>query len=193
MTRLGYGEEIRRRRIEKYREFDSVQNDEGNDVTRITVGSKAEGLTCVLESDRDVLHVLKRVLCVEAGINLQTIPDDINVFRMATCVYPGHCILLFERPAQITFDLIAHALCVNGYGNVLLNSGLFMDGCATLTSKFEKYFVTSVQHERAGPSIPHTINGFLHMDIVFALRCHCPSIIHRWAARPSHWPSPDIV
>ncbi|KAH3773702.1 uncharacterized protein LOC127845020 [Dreissena polymorpha] len=51
MTRLGYGEEIRRWWIEKYREFDRLRNARHKDVTRITADSKAEGLTYRLESD----------------------------------------------------------------------------------------------------------------------------------------------
>ncbi|XP_052238680.1 uncharacterized protein LOC127849985, partial [Dreissena polymorpha] len=50
-----------------------------------------------------------------------------------------------------------------------------------------------VEHEPAGPSRPVTLEGVLHVDRVAALRCHCPSILQRWAARPRHWPSPVIV
>ncbi|KAH3733694.1 hypothetical protein DPMN_040127 [Dreissena polymorpha] len=107
MTRLGYGEMMRRWRIEKYREYDRLLNARSlnkqiNVATIITAGSKAEGLTCCLESDWDTLFLLADVLCVEADINLLTISDDIDVFRMDTMdtrVYPGHCRLLQERPA----------------------------------------------------------------------------------------------
>ncbi|KAH3733562.1 hypothetical protein DPMN_039991 [Dreissena polymorpha] len=63
-------------------------------VKGITAGSKAAGLVRVLENDRDILIVLNDVLHVEAGINLHAIPDDIGVFRIDTCEYPEHCILL---------------------------------------------------------------------------------------------------
>ncbi|XP_052240803.1 uncharacterized protein LOC127851222 [Dreissena polymorpha] len=100
LTRLGYGEEVRRWRVDKYKEFDRLLNARTIDVNLITVGSKAEGLTCFYESDSDLLYALKRVLCVEAGINLGTIPDDIDVFRMDTRACPGHCRLLQERKAH---------------------------------------------------------------------------------------------
>jgi hypothetical protein len=113
MTRLGYDEEMRRWRIEKYRETDRLQNARLSGVTMITAGSKAEGLTCFYESDWDLLNVLDSVLCVEAGINLHTIPYDIDVFRMEICVYPGHCRLLQERPAHIRKNVILDSLCDN--------------------------------------------------------------------------------
>ncbi|KAH3733829.1 hypothetical protein DPMN_040266 [Dreissena polymorpha] len=54
-----------------------------------------------------------------------------------------------------------------------------------------------VQQERAGPSIPISvqdeISGVFQMDRVASIRCYCPSILQRWAARPRHWPSPVIV
>ncbi|KAH3773708.1 hypothetical protein DPMN_175076 [Dreissena polymorpha] len=90
MTRLGYGEEIRRWRVEKYRDGDRLENARRNDVTYLTSGSKAEGLTREFESDRDMLNVLKNVVCVETGIKLHTIPYDVEAYRMDTRVYPGH-------------------------------------------------------------------------------------------------------
>ncbi|KAH3733084.1 uncharacterized protein LOC127851186 [Dreissena polymorpha] len=188
MTRLGYGEEMRRWRVEKHRELDRLKDTRSSHASQITAGSKAEGLTCYLESDWDMLHVFKGVLCVEAGINLHTIPDDIDVFRMDTRVYPGHCILLQKRPGITRFKQIHNSLCDNGYGAVLLSSSLFLDEYSALFTQSEV-----VDHERAGPSTPGTISGILHVDRVIALRCHCPSILQRWAARPRHWPSPFIV
>ncbi|KAH3733812.1 uncharacterized protein LOC127850171 [Dreissena polymorpha] len=120
MTRLGYGEEIRRWRIEKYREMDRLSNARRSDITKITAGSKAEGLTCLLESDIDVLFVQNGVLCVEFDFDLHTIPDDIGLFRMDTSVYPGHCRLPQERQAHTRIDIIHNALWDNGYGEVLL-------------------------------------------------------------------------
>ncbi|KAH3734201.1 hypothetical protein DPMN_040641 [Dreissena polymorpha] len=53
MTLLGYGEEIRRRRIEKFSECDMLWNSKSINGHLITVGSKTEGLTCWRESDYD--------------------------------------------------------------------------------------------------------------------------------------------
>ncbi|KAH3734256.1 hypothetical protein DPMN_040695 [Dreissena polymorpha] len=77
MTHLGYGEEIRRRRILKYRKRDRIVNAKWIYITFITAGSKAEGLTCCYESDYENVFVPKDVLCVEAGVDLHTIPNDI--------------------------------------------------------------------------------------------------------------------
>ncbi|XP_052273991.1 uncharacterized protein LOC127873924 [Dreissena polymorpha] len=193
MTRLGYSEEIRRWRIEKYKENDRIfnaLNAETGEANKITAGSKAEGLTNVHESDMDVLAVFKGVLCVEAGINLHTIPEDIDVFRMDTRVYQGHCILLQERPANARYDVITNALCDDGYGDVILSSSLFLDKWQATGDKFPEWVV---YHERAGPSMPISVGDIHHGDRVLALRCHYPSILQKWAARPRYWPSPDIV
>ncbi|KAH3733836.1 uncharacterized protein LOC127851216 [Dreissena polymorpha] len=201
MTRLGYGEMMRRWRVKKYREYNRLVNapylkKQGNAATYmyITAGSKAEGLTCYLESDWDQLWVLTNVLCVEADINLLTISDDIDVFRMDTMdtrVYPGHCRLLQERPAaHARHDIITEALCDNGYGGVLLSSSLLLDAYSESTLTHD---ANVEHHERAGPSIPETLTGVLHVDKVFALQCYCPSILQRWADRRRNWPSPTIV
>ncbi|KAH3741965.1 hypothetical protein DPMN_048695 [Dreissena polymorpha] len=42
MTRLGYGEEMRRWIVEKYREHDRLINAQPSEVTDITAGSKAD-------------------------------------------------------------------------------------------------------------------------------------------------------
>ncbi|KAH3733597.1 hypothetical protein DPMN_040028 [Dreissena polymorpha] len=116
MTRLGYGKEIRRWRVEKYRESDKLLNatpshvtrittgskGEGlnatpSNVTRITTGSKGEGLTYYFESDFDFLFSFNYVLCVEAGIDIHHIQGDIEEYRMDTRVHAGHCRLLQER------------------------------------------------------------------------------------------------
>ncbi|KAH3733146.1 hypothetical protein DPMN_039571 [Dreissena polymorpha] len=109
---------------------------------------------------------------------------------MDTRVYPGHCRLLQERRAHTRFKQILNSLCDNGYGAVLLSSRLFLDECS---ASFTNPDVADL--ERAGPSIPGTFKGKLvfHVDRVPALRCHCPSILQRWAARTRHWPSPVIV
>ncbi|KAH3809292.1 hypothetical protein DPMN_137654 [Dreissena polymorpha] len=189
MTRLGYGEQIRRWRVEKFKKRASLINAGLSDVTVITAGSKAEGLTCVYESDRDDLLVLEGILCVEAGISLQTIPDGIGVYRMDTHAYSGHCRLLLERQTRKHFETIYNALFDNGQGDILLSSSLFLD-------ELSAYIPTDssvVNHERAGPSLPRSIGGEPHTVMVCALRCHCPSILQRWASRPRHWPSPVLV
>ena len=190
MTRLGYGEEMRRWRAKKYTEYDSLMNSRLSATTVITAGSKAEGLTCFLESDCDLLMVVKGVLCVEHGISLHTIPDGIEVYRMDTRAYSGHCILLLERQAHTRSKVIHNALCDNGHGDVQLSSSLFLEEMLAELVIPDSSWVT---HERAGPSLPTTTDGVLHMDRVLSLHCHCPSILQRWAARPRRWPSPDIV
>ncbi|KAH3850332.1 hypothetical protein DPMN_092741 [Dreissena polymorpha] len=188
MTQLGYGEEIRRGRIERYRERDMLFNASSYHFTHFTAGSKAEGLTCWAESDHDWLHVLKDVVCVEAEVDLHTIPDHTEVYRMDTRTYPGHCRMLLERRASTQITLISNSLCDDGKGNALLSSSLFLDELSKIELKH------GVRLERAGPSLPMSLSRFrINVDNVHAIHCQCPCILQRWAERPRHWPSPDVV
>ncbi|XP_052274790.1 uncharacterized protein LOC127874474 [Dreissena polymorpha] len=187
MTLLGYGEETRRRRVEKYRENDMLWNAQHLDSTFITAGSKAEGLTCWLESDHDLLFMPKGVLCVEAGIDLHTIPDEIEVYMMDTRAYPGHCRMLLERCDHTHLHFDNKVLCDDGNGNTLLSSGLLLD----VLSK--RKFNIGAPLERAGPSLPRLIGQEINIDLVFAVHCQCPGILQRWAQRSRHWPPPDVV
>ncbi|KAH3781387.1 hypothetical protein DPMN_159214 [Dreissena polymorpha] len=197
MTMLGYGEEIRRRRTDKYRDTDMVINSAQSLFTVNTAGSKAEGLTCPLESDVDCLFVLNDVLCVESGTSLRTVQDDKYLLRIDMRAPPGYCKLLQERETQTMGSyLVQESLCDNGYGEKNLSSALWIN----LWINFFKWFSlpllwnnSIVNCEIAGPSIPDIRGGKVHNDKVFGLRCHCNSILQRWAARPRHWPSKDII
>ncbi|KAH3694300.1 uncharacterized protein LOC127862994 [Dreissena polymorpha] len=194
MTRLGYGEEIRQRRVEKYREYDMMCNELEKHlmikgITTITVGSKGEGLTCLQESDNDKLLVLNRFLCVEPGVDIHTIPDDIQVYRMDTRVYPGHCLMLLERPTSTGFTFCNNAQCDDGKGNVMLSSSLFLHEMSKCNPTDIKNVIPL---ERAGPSLPW-LGQNVNLDMVWALRCQCPGILKRWAERPRHWPPSNVV
>ncbi|KAH3808847.1 hypothetical protein DPMN_137206 [Dreissena polymorpha] len=192
MTLLGYGEVIRWRRVEKYRDFEILFNTRNNDLCtfRFTAGSKAERLTCWSETDHDWLYVSKCVLCVEAGVDLNTISDDIEVYRMDTHVYPGHCRMLLERSNSTRTRSIEfhNALCYDGKGNCLLSSKLFLDEKSKQNKN--KQVITL---ERAGPSLPILSGLVFTIDAVFAVRCQCPGILHRWAKRSRQWPPPVVV
>ncbi|KAH3734216.1 hypothetical protein DPMN_040655 [Dreissena polymorpha] len=212
MTLLGYGEEIRRRRIEKFRECDVLWNADSinrhlitvsskaeglmlwnaESINRhlITVGSKAEGLTSWRESDYDHLHVLNKVLCVETGVHLNIIPDDLEVCRMDTRdVYPGHCkiLLLPDRLNSTRTNVFNNVVCCDKQGNNMISSGLFLDKM----SKFRGEGVGPLK--RAGPSLPRSDEKGLKVDQVFAVNCLCPSILQRWAQRPRLWPPAEVV
>ncbi|KAH3825244.1 hypothetical protein DPMN_127118 [Dreissena polymorpha] len=192
MTTLGYGEEIRRRRTDNYRERDRRINSIQNYFTAITAGSKAEGLTCPRESDFDWLIVLNDVLCVESGISLRTIQDDKYLLRIDTRASPGYCKLLQEREMlNMGWLFVQASMCDNEYGEKNLSSALWMKNLL-LEFRFVNNIFGRVSCEIAGPSIPG-IDGEVQFDRVLALRCHCNSILQRWAARPRHWPSRDII
>ncbi|XP_052267934.1 uncharacterized protein LOC127869415 isoform X3 [Dreissena polymorpha] len=188
MNWLGYGPEMRQARRDAYREQDRIRNarDDGN--MHITTGSKAEGLTRSFESDLDVMLVIRDVLCIEDGVKSDILPRENNVFRLSTIMcYPGYCRLLLER-SGIMYRVIVDALCDDEYGRSLLCSDLFVYGFKRIN-----YGPNVVAHDRAGPSMPSSINGIWHVDTVFSIPCHCPSILQRWAERRRNWPSPAVV
>ncbi|KAH3869778.1 hypothetical protein DPMN_032949 [Dreissena polymorpha] len=97
--------------------------------------------------------------------NVICIEDGANAdnFPREITFYPGHC--------TTTHREITDALCDDGYGNTLL----------------------SMEHDRSGPSGPNTLPDGFHYDIMHAFRFYCPNILSKWAIRPRHWPSPEVV
>ncbi|XP_052267946.1 uncharacterized protein LOC127869415 isoform X8 [Dreissena polymorpha] len=189
MNWLGYGPEMRQARRDAYREIDRIMSARADgEIKRITTGSKAEGLTRSFESDLDVMHVFRNVLCIEDGVQFDILQREITVFRLSTIMcYPGHCRLILER-AGIMYRVIFDALCDDEYGRSLLCSDLFV---YEFTPNYN--LPDLVNHDRAGPSMPSSIRGTWHVDNVLSIPCHCPSILQRWAERRRHCPSPAIV
>ncbi|KAH3875677.1 hypothetical protein DPMN_038951 [Dreissena polymorpha] len=103
--------------------------------------------------------------------------------------YHGHCRLLLERRGTTIDSKVNNAFCDDGYGREILSSDLFVNNDVWNFINPEGM----VRHERAGPSMPETIQGALHTDKVHALRYYCPNILSKWATRPRHWPPPEAV
>ncbi|KAH3740933.1 uncharacterized protein LOC127850899 [Dreissena polymorpha] len=190
MNILGYGPEIRQKRREHYIEIDRLFNTFGENLlsTYITAGSKAEGLTCLYDSDIDTIFVLPYVVCLENCFDQSNIPCHITIlemsFKMTTA---GYCRVLLGRLAPAGSSAIPDSLCENDCGNPLLSSALFV-------AHFNYAWCASgmVIHPRAGPSLPWSHGPFKN-DRVHAIRCHCPNILQTWANRTRHWPPSDIV
>ncbi|XP_052224511.1 uncharacterized protein LOC127840107 isoform X2 [Dreissena polymorpha] len=197
MNVLGYGPHIRQARIDAYKAFDRrLTTGEDGNVTWITTGSKAEGLTNVQESDTDVMYVINHAICLEEGVDSSIVPGEKSIFRSCSRIsYHGHCRLLIERYGTEIPSMVYNALCDNGYGSGLLSSDLYVNQMLINVKQWlnSHYRESSVTHERAGPSAPCTIYGFDHRDIVGALHFYCPSILSRWAARHRNWPTSDVV
>ncbi|XP_052265687.1 uncharacterized protein LOC127868115 [Dreissena polymorpha] len=190
MSWLGYGPEIIQARRDAYMEWGRLMTARAcGAATVILTGSKAEGLTRFLESDRDIMFVHSSAMCIEDGVNADNSPREITVFRSYSRMsYPGHCILLLERRGTIIDSELNDALCDNGYGQELISSDLYVHSF----SKFQ-FEESIVQHDRAGPSRPVTLHGGLHSDLVHAFRYNCPNILSQWASRPRYWPLPKVV
>ncbi|XP_052224525.1 uncharacterized protein LOC127840107 isoform X11 [Dreissena polymorpha] len=191
MNVLGYGPHIRQARIDAYKAYDRHRTARtGGSVTWVTTGSKAEGLTNYRESDTDLMWVTNHATCLEEGVDSSIFPGEKSIFRSCSRIsYHGHCRLLLERYGTYIPTAVYNALCDDGYGSGLLSSDLYVNQVLNGRQHQE----SSVEHERAGPSAPLTINGIDHRDIVGALHFYCPSILSRWAARPRNWPTPDVV
>ncbi|KAH3865661.1 hypothetical protein DPMN_028703 [Dreissena polymorpha] len=187
---LGYGPEIIQARRDIYREYGKRCTAKGCGFpTLIITGSKGEGLSSYLESDVDQMFILNRVICLEDDVNSCAFPGEITVLRsLSRRSYHGHCRLLLERRGTDILREVNDAFCDDGFGRELLSSDLFVNNWSKVN-----LVQGEVQHERAGPSIPSTVNGHLHWDFVHALRYYCPNILSKWAARPRHWPPPEVT
>ncbi|XP_052264044.1 uncharacterized protein LOC127867095 [Dreissena polymorpha] len=187
---LGFGPELIQARRDAYREYGKLWTARAcGTATFITTGSKGEGLSSYLESDVDIMAVDNRVFCLEDDVKSCAFPGEITVLRsLSRMSYHGHCRLLLERRGTTIHRHVRDAFCDDGYGRELLSSDLYVNNWSK-----EDLTKGEVQHERAGPSIPRTVYGHLHSDLVHALRYYCPNILSKWAARPRHWPPPEVV
>ncbi|XP_052264035.1 uncharacterized protein LOC127867092 isoform X2 [Dreissena polymorpha] len=187
---LGYGQEIIQARRDAYREIGKLKTARVcGAATYIITGSKGEGLSSFLESDHDQIIVNNRVFCLEDDVKSCAFPGEITVLRsLSRRSYHGHCRLLLERRGTTIDREVNDAFCDDGYGRELLSSDLYVDNWSN-----EDLTEGMVQHERAGPSIPSTMHGHLHYDNVHALHYYCPNILSKWAARPRHWPPPEVA
>ncbi|KAH3875654.1 hypothetical protein DPMN_038927 [Dreissena polymorpha] len=190
MNCLGYGPEIIKARRDIYKQHEMLYNAglyEQYGATSIISGSKGEGLSFFLESDTDLVYILPDVMCLEDGIQHVNLSSETTVLRLHTRMsYPGHCRLLKERCGWI-LPALANSFCDDGYGRTIVSSDLFIHECK------KKSRGIGVSKNRAGPSLPNVFFGILDRDMVYSLRCHCPSILQRWAERSRHWPSPSVV
>ncbi|XP_052259553.1 uncharacterized protein LOC127863909 [Dreissena polymorpha] len=135
------------------------------------------------------MGVNNRVFCLEDDVKSSAFPGEITVLRsLSRRSYHGHCRLLLEKRGTTILSEVNDAFCDDGYGRELLSSDLFVNNWSN-----EDLTEGEVQHERAGPSIPKTMLGYLHSDWVHALPYYCPSILSKWAARPRHWPPPEVA
>ncbi|KAH3708745.1 uncharacterized protein LOC127857997 isoform X2 [Dreissena polymorpha] len=189
MNVLGYEPHIRQARIEAYKASDRHYTAKARGrLTWITTGSKAEGLTSLLESDTDKLIVTESVICLEDGVDSSSVPVEKTIFRSCSRIsYSGHCRLLLETCGTTIPRIVYNALCDDGFGRGLLSSDLYVNQWLNVKQR-----EGIVHHERAGPSTPRTTH-YLKSDIVHTLHFYCPSILTRWAARHRYWPSPDVV
>ncbi|KAH3788593.1 hypothetical protein DPMN_166738 [Dreissena polymorpha] len=189
MDILGYGPAIRQKRKDIYKEWDELQVYHG-EIILITTGSKAEGLTCAVESDRDSILVVPNTVCLEDGVDKSIIPGHMNLFEMniQSC-NAGYCKLLLARLGPLGHPSITDSLCDDGYGRRLVSSKRFVD---YFKDHRRPHNVGVNNHARAGPSLPQSYGPF-KLDNVSAIRCNCPGILNKWASRARHWPLPDIV
>ncbi|KAH3788521.1 hypothetical protein DPMN_166666 [Dreissena polymorpha] len=108
MNWLGYGPCIRKARTDGYKESDRRMTAGAFGILRcVTTGSKAEGLTSVLESDIDVMVIVSGFVCTEDGVNYSSLPNEIAVFKIYTDIcYHGHCRLLLERRSSMVYRFV---------------------------------------------------------------------------------------
>ncbi|KAH3874553.1 hypothetical protein DPMN_037799 [Dreissena polymorpha] len=174
MNLLGYGPEIRHKRIEERNKSDMLFNAYQRVYVEplfITAGSKAEGLTCRYENDTDLIFVMPNTLLLEDGVHESTIPDHINVLKMnmQSCS-AGYCRPLLVRLAPSMPYALVNAFCYDGYGSFLLSSTYLVEQIENEARV--SYLPYTVFNARAGPSLPWS-HGAQKTDFVGAIRCNC--------------------
>lgn len=147
------------------------------------VGSKGEGLSCLYESDIDVLCLPDNVLVVEeSSREIQTDGQTIQLLMDTENCYPGYCRLQAGDNAQYIEENDLKLLLKTDF----------------MKTKYYETYVRDDSEEclpiGTGPAATGTVE-YVDFDVVFAYRCLCPGILHRWAKRKRafEWPSQDII
>lgn len=188
MSVMGYSKECIDYRVAACKERDSMLSNTHENMTRITAGSKAEGVACWLESDYDVMLVSTDILCVESeSINTSDANHKTVLLVRSDACYPGYCLLDLKHLGE-TFPLVTeNVFSTDTNGNTILGSEAFIDNAPGVSLQEDR-----ILYPRSGPSYPVS-DGPLRYDLVYALRLVCPSILNIWAKRPRFWPPKIIV
>lgn len=171
---LGYSAQQIHWRREAYKERDRLWNENSRGSTFLTVGSKGEGLSKYFESDHDILVAPKNILCLESGFK-QTDPGESRlIYRMhmdRRCT-PGYTLLGSEDGY----------ICSEWY--------LKQTSEALRTVKMAGYN----EPISSGPAQSLSIRCF-NVDMVYAFRCKCPTVLQEWATRSrcTGWPSENVI
>jgi hypothetical protein len=193
LSDIGYGEQMLAFRREVYRRVDDVLNKKGRTgipFNTIIVGSKAEGLTVILENDFDVMLILPDIICKEHSNSIQ--PEKEHQFEL---------VLDYSRPGYSLLRTVhicnSHASAKLLYESMieLAQDSLYLSSCF-FKNEFNKRSNIknndlSVTH---GPSIV-MIAFALSADFVPALKCECPSYLSAWLCRKRNyqWPPSAVI
>ncbi|XP_052798326.1 uncharacterized protein LOC128230256 [Mya arenaria] len=195
MNQLGYSPDMVNKRRQMQKDMDIAYNKNGDRYTRITAGSKAEGITCPYESDHDRLYEDKHVACVVAPEENSEITESektSTIFEMKSdhC-HPGHFQLKLFKHGTVRNNWIESSLFRAANGDTCISSDLF-------TTQISKHVQESMQkgwksHAKAGPSVPRS-KGIYMEDQVFSFRCLSQrAILKDWRERDrTNWPSRSL-
>lgn len=137
----------------------------------LTIGSRAEGLDKLYETDWDELTIPRDVLCIEAPLSVFQFPHRKVLVMKELPHRPGYVFLVpVESDAYKEFGLIAKPIP---------------------NARIAFSYVKGSTFKTSGAG---GVVNLLEFDQISSLLCYCPSIITRWANRPRKydWPSSDL-
>lgn len=183
---FGYSQQIIHYRREAFKNIseDMTHSDEKTiGFSLNVVGSKGEGLTCLFESDVDVLGVFDDILCVEES---------------TTGMQPHECLMVFQMdshgcyPGYVRLKWLSGSKYLNGTDMRLMASPVFLKAFTKemIKDKTKDGFLPDL-HTR--PATTGYLEG-IGLDIVIAYRCRCSGVLKQCAgrSRPFKWPSRQV-
>lgn len=164
----------------------------------VYLGSKAEGISALFQSDIDQMRIINGIVCSEnaqsgskdAALHLETntslTPSGYTTLRLNYLQNDT----IFSESSH--FQAACLSMCKTDSGEIYAFSSLFLSALEN-THNFQsspKYFRFDFQ----GPAIPNS-NGYLIHDDVCALSCKNVKILNSFKTRRRNkgWPSNDIL
>lgn len=197
MDRIGYSTDLIAFRQSKYRNLESSVSDKFREdqLCEIISGSKAEGLTSIMENDIDIMIVPLDVFCTEhPSLNLNS--DSSSVFKLEMDhSEPGYAFLRAVQLSDSSTWLSVAGLKEISTGKCYLSNHCLSYIAREVKSYEEDYFEFLETIGVHGPAITYVCCGFLFNDNVLALRCECPVYLDAWVTRDRkyNWPPADVI
>ncbi|XP_053394880.1 uncharacterized protein LOC128555708 [Mercenaria mercenaria] len=202
MDRLCYGPDMVSLRQTVYKNMETECNRILSGERHIVLtGSKAEGLTAVLESDTDIMTVFTEIICSENPASVRN-REQLTVFKTdMNYAAPGYTFLRIINVGHSPFGIIRipDLLVEISPRQIYLSSDFwkneFKQNTIDDSNLPGNHGFKNVDRKNHGPSISISAFGTLFCDCVYAFVCNCPHYLNAWVSRKRlhKWPSSDLI